>query len=93
MQLTKEDIWHRRYGHLGVQNLRKLAKEELVDGFDYNSLQDVKFRKPCLEGKHQRRKFPINGGKLSDELLGLVHSVWKNDCEVLKWRSILPDIH
>ena len=32
-QQAKEDIWHRRYGHLGVQNLRKLAKEELVDGF------------------------------------------------------------
>ena len=37
-QPTKEDVWHQRYGHLGVQNLRKLAKEELVDGFDYNSL-------------------------------------------------------
>ena len=73
-QLTKEDIWHQRYGHLGVQNLRKLAKEELVDGFDYNSLRDVNFCEPCLEGKHQRRKFPTDGGKWSGELLGLVHS-------------------
>ena len=71
---TKEDIWHRRYGHLGVQNLRKLAKEELVDGFDYNSLRDVNFCEPCLEGKHQRRKFPTDGSKRSGELLGLVHS-------------------
>ena len=73
-QQTKEDIWHRRYGHLGVQNLQKLAKEELVDGFDYNSLRDVNFCEPCLEGKHQRRKFPTDGGKRSGELLGLVHS-------------------
>ena len=73
-QQTKEDIWHRHYGHLRVQNLRKLAKEDLVDGFDYNSLRDVNFCEPCLEGKHQRRKFPTNGGKWSGELLGLVHS-------------------
>ena len=29
---------------------------------------------PCLEGKHQRRKFPTDGGKQSGELLGLIHS-------------------
>lgn len=34
-QHSKEDVWHQRYGHLGVQNL---VKEELVDGFDFNSL-------------------------------------------------------
>jgi len=55
-QQTKEDIQHRRYGHLGVQNLRKVVKEELVDGFDYNSLRDV------------ARKFPTLGGKGADEL-------------------------
>ena len=42
-QQTKEDMWHRRYGHLGVQNLQRLAKEELVDGFDNNSLQAINF--------------------------------------------------
>ena len=51
-----------------------MAKEELVDGFDHNSLQDVNFCEPCLEGKHQRRKFSTDGGKRSGELLGLVHS-------------------
>lgn len=73
-QQTKEDVWHRRYGHLGVQNLQKLAKEELVDGFDYNSLQAINFCEPCLEGKQHRRKFPTGGGRRSDEPLGLVHS-------------------
>ena len=57
-----------------MQNLRKLAKEELVDGFDYNSLRDVNFCEPCSEGKLQRRKFPTDGGKRSGELLGLVHN-------------------
>lgn len=36
-QSPKEDIWHRRYGHLGVRSLQKLAKEKLVLGFDYDS--------------------------------------------------------
>ena len=27
---TKEDVWHRRFGHLGARNLQKLAKEKLV---------------------------------------------------------------
>ena len=48
-QHTKEDVWHRRYGHLRVQNLEKLAKEELVDSFDYNSLQAINICEPCLE--------------------------------------------
>ena len=25
--LTKEDLWHRRYGHLGAQSLRQLSVE------------------------------------------------------------------
>ena len=33
---TKECIWHRRYAHLGARNLERIAKEQLVDGFDYN---------------------------------------------------------
>ena len=37
-QQSKEDVWHQCYGHLGEQNLQHLAKEELVDGFVFNSL-------------------------------------------------------
>ena len=29
---SKEVTWHKPYGHLGVQNLQKLTKENLVDG-------------------------------------------------------------
>lgn len=37
---TKEQTWHRCYGHLGVQNLKKLCNECLVDGFDFNVSKD-----------------------------------------------------
>ena len=33
---TKESIWHKRYRHLGGRNLERIAKEQLVDVFDYD---------------------------------------------------------
>ena len=32
------------------------------------------FCEPCAEGKLHRKKFPFEGGKRSEESLGLVHS-------------------
>ena len=71
---TKVDTWHRRYGHLGVRTLQKLAKEKLVDGFDFNASRETSFCESCVEGKHHRSRFPVEGGKRSSEPLGLVHS-------------------
>jgi len=59
---------------MGTQNLQKLAKEKLVDGFDYNSAKETVFCESCAEEKHHQSQFSLNGGKWSDELLGLVHS-------------------
>ena len=72
---TKEDIWHRRFGHLGARNLQKLAKNKLVDGFDYDAAKEINFCESCVEGKHHRCHFPTSGGKRAKEPLGLVHSV------------------
>ena len=71
---TKEDVWHRRYGHLGTRNLQKLAKHELVNGFDFDMTKEINFCESCVEGKHHRRHFPTIGGKRSVEPLDLVHS-------------------
>ena len=70
----KEDLWHRRFGHLGECNLRKLAKDNLVDGFDYDATKEPTFCEPCIEGKQQRNKFPTSGRRRADEPLDLVHS-------------------
>ena len=40
---NKEKLWHRRYGHLGEQNLNQLARENLVEHFDYNSNSTIGF--------------------------------------------------
>jgi transposase InsO family protein len=71
---AKENVWHRRFGHLGVCNLEKLAKDKLVDGFDYDVSKEFSFCESCVEGKHHRCQFPTNGGKRYQEPLGLVHS-------------------
>ena len=73
-QEMKENVWHRRFGHLGVRNLQKLAKNKLVDGFDYDTSKEIGFCETCTEGKHHRSPFPTNGRNRSEEPLGLVHS-------------------
>ena len=71
---TKEDIWHRRFGHLGTKNLQRLANEKLVNGFNYDATKEINFCESCVKGKHHRTQFPTSGGKRSEEPLGLVHS-------------------
>ena len=70
------DLWHRRYGHLGKHNMKRLSDENMVIGFNgdmsYCSNEDV--CEPCADGKQHRTKFPANDGKRSDTILGLVHS-------------------
>jgi len=68
------ELWHRRYGHLGIQNIKKLVNEDMVIGITCDTAEDVGVCEPCAEGKHHRTKFPTDGGKRSDSILGLVHS-------------------
>ena len=70
----KEVLWHRRYGHLGTQNLQKLAREKLVDKFDFDASKDFDFCEACVKGKHHRSQFKSDGATPAKEPLGLVHS-------------------
>ena len=71
---SKEDKWHRRFGHLGVRSLQKLANEQLVNGFDYDSSREISFCQACVEGKLHKNQLPVTGGKRAKEPLELVHS-------------------
>ena len=66
-----KEVWHR---HLGTQNLQKLAKDNLVDGLDYDALKEIGLCESCTEGKHHRCRFPTSGGTRANEPPGLVHS-------------------
>ena len=64
--MSQEQLWHRRYGHLGVQNMRKLVAEEMVVGLDCKMSKDIGVCEPCVEGKHHRANFDTSGAKRSD---------------------------
>ena len=71
---TNEGIWHRRFSHLGMKNLQKLATDQLVNWLGYNVTKDIKFCEPCVDGKHHRSSFPNSGGRRATKLLEIVHS-------------------
>ena len=54
--------------------MQKLAKQKLVNGFNYDATKEINFCESCVKGKHHRSQFPTSGGKRSEEPLGLVHS-------------------
>ena len=70
----KASIWHRRFGHLGMQNLQKLTRNEMVDNFDYSPSNAPEFCEACVGGKHHRSPFQTCTGIQSKEPLDLVHS-------------------
>jgi transposase InsO family protein len=67
------NIWHRRYGHIGIQNLKRLANDKLVNGFNFDVSKEIDICEACIEGKHHRSKFPTSI-KQAEEPLELVHS-------------------
>ena len=71
---SSEDIWHRRFGHLGMRSLQTLAKGKLVNGFDYDYSKEISFCQACAEGKRHKSQFPASRGKRAKEQLELVHS-------------------
>lgn len=71
---SQEELWHRRYGHLGTRNLKKLVQEDLVTGLSCAMTEDIGVCEPCAKGKLHRTKFPTDGGRRSKSVLGLVHS-------------------
>jgi len=72
------ELWHRRLGHEGYENLAKMAEEELVSGV---RVSGKAFREkkslvcePCILGKQTRESFPKESvSEESTELLQLVH--------------------
>ena len=66
--------------------MQKLAREGLVDGFDYDVSKVINFCESCTEGKH-RQKFPTSSETTTEKPLDLVHSdvCGKINCEITKW--------
>ncbi len=71
-------LWHRRFGHLGYDNLFKLKNKDMVQGIavsaqDFKLEQEQKpFCEACILAKQQRLPFPQSDSKSSGQL-ELVH--------------------
>ena len=69
----KEQLWHRRFGHIGEDKLKGLANKELVECFDYDSSKSIGFCECCIGGKQHRTPF-VSSSTEATELLELIHS-------------------
>ena len=72
--LGKADLWHQRFGHLGIANLRKLSDNNLVQNLDLGKNSTLEFCEGCVYGKHHRDPFPTDGSSRATQILELVHS-------------------
>lgn len=70
---NNENLWHKRFGHLGEQNLKLLSRNELVCDFNYDVSKSIEFCEPCAFGKNHRSKFPESRTR-STRVLELIHS-------------------
>ena len=68
-----QDTWHQRFGHLGLHNLQKIAREKLVKGFKFDISQDLTFCESCTHCGQHRTKFSKRE-KRAELPLGLAHS-------------------
>ena len=58
------ELWHRRFGHLGYDNLIKLASNDMVTGLNVSTTEchvaKTKLCEPCLAAKQHRLPFPTS---------------------------------
>lgn len=77
-QADKEtpELWHRRYAHLGYDNLAKLVEQDMVNGInlDPTTIKDASNRvcEPCVLAKQHRAPFPPSDRE-SKNTLEIVH--------------------
>jgi len=65
-------LWHLRYGHLNINELKLLSRKEMVFGLP--KLDDLGFCKSCVYGKQSQKPFPIGKGWRASKCLDLIHA-------------------
>lgn len=69
-----ETLWHRRFCHLGINNLRKLFSNNLVIGPKCNVSDKKFFCEPCCHGKNHKTPFDCSAEKTVRQPFDLIHS-------------------
>ena len=69
-------LWHKRMGHLGVKNLRKLVKENMGTGIEFkDTVKDEKFFcESCIIGKQKRLPFSNSEMPRTSRPLEVIHT-------------------
>ena len=70
---TDEKLWHRRFCHLGINNVRKLVKDDLVKGINCKVTKNDFFCVSCCDGKNHKLPFKETNKKQL-EPFDLIHS-------------------
>lgn len=76
-RITKDlELWHRRFGHLNMNQLEQLIGKRMVNGLSptKNLSRSEIVCEPCVVGKQTRKPFSVREGKRSSRVLEVVHS-------------------
>ena len=69
------ELWHCRFGHLGMDNISKLINENIVEGMSSIEDGDVSdVCEACVMGKQHRVPYPKKSFNKATELFETVHS-------------------
>ena len=71
---SKSSIWHRKFGHLGMQGLQEPVKGKMVTGLDISSKSELTSCESCVQGKSHRLPFQQSSVKRTSDPLELIHS-------------------
>jgi hypothetical protein len=72
-QVSNMDLWHQRLGHLGVDNIRLMETQRLVEGLSISPKDSLDFCEGCVLGKQSRLPFLKSGSVRAGDLLELIH--------------------
>lgn len=71
--MVTTEKWHRRMGHLNINDLIKCDQNGVVRGMNLGELQEDFICEVCLRGKMTRLPFPVDSTRES-KLLDIIHS-------------------
>jgi transposase InsO family protein len=77
-------IWHKRVGHVNLQHLKLMEKQNLIGGLFKFGTEEVmsKVSEACQLGKQVRHPFPAQTTHVSSKPLEMIHSnVWTTKTE------------
>ena len=68
-------LWHRRFEHLGIDAIKQLLMQHMIEGIDITSDNTLpKICEACIYGKQHCDSFPKKATFRANHILELIHS-------------------